>query len=206
VAFVKDRLSARAAEVQSRERLESFPVGRLALVVDQLEELFNPTSAPEDQLAFARVLGALARSGVVWVIATLRNDFYGRLAEVPDLLTLKGDQGQYDLLPPDVAEITEMVRQPAERAGLAYERRDPSGAALDDALIAAASKAPGALPLLQFALESLYAARDGQVLTWRAFDALGGLEGALTRRAEATFALDRDARDALRSSSAAWSR
>jgi hypothetical protein len=198
VAFVRERLAARAERARGAQGLECAPSARLALLVDQAEELFTRVQAPEERRAFARVLAALAQSGVAWVIATLRNDFYGRLAEVPELLALKGESGQYDLLPPVPSEVAEMVRLPAERARLVFERRDGSGEALDDALISAALKSPGALPLLQFALAALHEAREGNRLTWRAYEALGGLEGALTRRAESAFgALDREAQAAL---------
>lgn len=196
VTFVRERLAARAEERVEPDGVR--PAARLLLLVDQAEELFTRILAPEDRRAFARVLAGLATSGVTWVILTLRNDFYGRLAEVPELLDLKGEAGHLDLLPMDAAELAEAVRAPAERAGLLYERREPSGEGLDDALIAAAARAPGALPLLQFTLEALHERREGARLTWRAYEALGGLEGALTRRAEGAFAaVDRETQAAL---------
>ena len=48
---------------------------------------------------FVQALSALARSGWAWVIGTLRSDFFGRCAEVPELMELKA-QGLYDLQPP----------------------------------------------------------------------------------------------------------
>src|SRR6185437_2503386 len=46
----------------------------------------------------------------------------------------------------------------------------------------------GALPLLQFTLDQLFARRDGSRLTGEAYRALGGVRGALARHAEAAYA------------------
>ena len=44
---------------------------------------------PEHREAFIEVIDAFARSGRVWVIGTLRSDFYPRLAALPKLTALK---------------------------------------------------------------------------------------------------------------------
>ena len=63
-----------------------------------------------------------------------------------------------------------------------------------------AAAAPGALPLLQLALDALFEARDPATgtLTCAAYDAMGGLPGVVERRAEAALAgLDAAAQAAL---------
>lgn len=176
------------------------PQARLALLVDQLEELF--TAAAIDQPArdaFMEAVAALARSGRVYVVATLRADFYHRSMEIPALAALKQADGQFDLLPPTPAEIGQIIRLPARRAGLRFEEHPETGARLDDTLRDVAASEPDSLPLLEFTLEELYQARSPQnVLTWAAYDALGGVAGALGRRAEDAYqALDAQARAAL---------
>ena len=50
-----------------------------------------------------------------------------------------------------------------------------------------AAAAPGALPLLSFTLDELYKnakARGATVLTHASYEALGGLEGAIAKRAD----------------------
>src|SRR5712671_3310777 len=57
---------------------------KLVLIVDQLDEIF--THSANDQAtrnAFAEALAALARSGRVWVMLTLRSDLFARMAELP---------------------------------------------------------------------------------------------------------------------------
>jgi len=176
------------------------PQARLALLVDQLEELF--TAAGIDTAtrnAFMEAVAALARSGRVFVVSTLRSDFYHRCMEIPALAALKGSDGQYDLMPPTPAEIAQIIRLPARRAGLSFEEHPDTGARLDDTLRDEAASEPDSLPLLEFTLEELYQARTpAGVLTWEAHDRLGGMAGALGQRAEDAFsALDAAAQAAL---------
>lgn len=160
---------------------------RFCLVVDQLEELFTAGDIAAD--AFARLAAALARSGVAWVIATMRSDFLQRLEGVPLLAELAAGEGQYQLLPVEAGEIAEIVRRPAREAGLRFETDAESGTSLDAELIAAASVDRAALPLLEFTLDELWERRDAAgTLTFAAYRALGGLTGALAHQAEEVFA------------------
>jgi WD40 repeat protein len=169
-------------------RLLAFEEARLILVVDQLEELFTvPGIGQEDRLLFVRLLAGLARSGSVWVIATLRADFWHRAAELPELVALAEGQGRIDLAAPSPAELAEMIRKPAEAAGLSFETHPQSGLPLDSLLAEHAAAAPGALPLLSFALDELHRgakARALSVLTHASYEVLGGLEGAIANRAD----------------------
>jgi hypothetical protein len=169
-------------------RILAFEEARLILVVDQLEELFtNTTIAPEDRILFFQILSGLARSGVVWVITTLRADFWHRAAEIQEFVALVEGQGRIDLAAPSQAELAEMIRRPAQAAELFFETHPDSGLSLDAVLAEHAAAAPGALPLLSFTLDELYKAakaRGESVLTYASFDSLGGLEGAIAKRAD----------------------
>jgi tetratricopeptide (TPR) repeat protein len=162
---------------------------RLALVVDQLEELFTAQArTPEARDRFVAVLAALAAAGQVWVVATMRSDFFDRLETLPALARLS-EGGRYLLTPPDDAEIGQIVLQPVLAAGLRFELDGKTGVSLDEAIRRAAGRNPGTLPLLEFLLDQLWQARSpAGMLTFAAYEALGGLEGALGRRAEAVFA------------------
>lgn len=163
--------------------------GRLALVVDQMEELFTQDEIePAQRESFVDLLDTLARSGRVWVMCTLRSDFYPRIASLPKLGALKEGAGQYDLMPPDANEIGQMIRLPTRAAGLRFEEDSASSERLDDRLRDSAAERPEILPLLQFTLEELYQRRteDG-MLTLAAYRDLGGVEGSLAQRAESVF-------------------
>ena len=181
-ALIKQALS------QTSEQQSTRPE-RLILVVDQMEELFTLDAIDAaGRESFVDVIDALARSGSVWVIATLRSDFYPRCAELVRLVALKKGAGQYDLPPPGAAEIGQMIRLPARAAGLRFATDPETGEDLDERLRDAAAGHPEVLPLLQFTLEELYERRsDNGTLTFAAYDEIGGVEGSLARRAEAVF-------------------
>ena len=149
-----------------------------------MEELFTTEEEPAAREVLVRLLAALAGSGLAWVIATIRSDFFHRCGEVPGFSELKDGLGSYELLPPSGPEIAQIIREPARAAGLRFEE-SPDRGRLDDALQDAASADPGSLPLLEFVLDALYeAGRERRVLTFAAYQALGGLEGAIARRAD----------------------
>ncbi len=186
----------RAADtVAAAERLLRPPVTRLALVVDQMEELFSLERVNEQQrVCFVRALSAPARSGHVWVIATMRSDFYPRCAELPDLATLKAGAGQFDLLPPTAPELAQMIGNPARAAGVRFEER-ATGEKLDDTF----KRRPcvtrkhcrcwsSRWPNCMSCARSDASPSEPVVLTFAAYEQLGGMEGALARRAEEEYA------------------
>ena len=157
---------------------------RLIVAVDQMEELFTTEKEPASREVLVRLLAALAGSGLAWVIATIRSDFFHRCGEVPGFSGLKDGLGSYELLPPSGPEIAQIIREPARAAGLRFEE-SPDRGRLDDVLQDAAAADPGSLPLLEFVLDALYeAGRERRILTFAAYQALGGLEGAIARRAD----------------------
>ena len=175
-------------------RLLGYEEARLILVVDQLEELFTVAAISVDERRrFVRLLAALARSGGVWVVTTIRADFWHRAAEMPDLIALCEAQGRLDVAPPSAAELAEMIRRPAQAAGLSFEEHTERGLRLDAVLAEHAASAPGVLPLLSFTLDALYTEdiekRGGHTLTYATYESLGGLDGAIATRADETVAL-----------------
>ena len=181
-----DAVTAALDDVSRTQSSDATLECHLALVVDQLEEMFSDSNiSAGEREKFVATLAALARCGRVCVLATMRSDVYPRLAELPALIELKEGDGQYDLLPPATREIGQIVRSPATAAGLRFEVREHTGERLDDVIRDAAAKNPGALPLLEFLLEELYKLRNSEdVLTFRAYEELGRVEGALAQRAE----------------------
>jgi tetratricopeptide (TPR) repeat protein len=161
---------------------------RLLLIVDQLEEIFGPSMTQEAREEYIRVLAALAKSGVVWILATMRSDYYARAAELTGLMALKEGSGQYDLPPPTAADLEQMIRRPAALGGVHFESRPHTGESLDHIILNEAAAFPESLPLLEFVLDELYQRRTSQgFLTFDAYEELGGMAGALASRAEAEF-------------------
>src|SRR5271165_3851845 len=174
---------------QQRQRLE-LPKARLALVVDQLEELFTTGFSPEVRQKYISAIAGLVQSGRVFVLATLRSDFYPWYQQFPDLIELTKPGGKVDLRPPTAYEIGNMIRLPAEAAGLHFEQKRETGQLLDQSLRDAASATPESLPLLEHVLSLLYDAqgtRGDYLLRWSDYRELGELKGALAKHAEAVF-------------------
>ncbi len=112
-----------------------------------------------ERTAFIDLLAAMVRTGRIWVAATLRADFYARMLNQPALKKLKETGATYDLAPPGPVELAEIVRGPAEAAGLVYETDAASGERLDARLLRDADR-PDMLPLVQLALSRLFEGRE----------------------------------------------
>ncbi|MBV8211668.1 MAG: serine/threonine protein kinase, partial [Verrucomicrobia bacterium] len=126
-----------------------LPKARLALVVDQLEELFTSGFSSEIQEKYVSAIAGLVQSGRVFVLATLRSDFYSSYQAFSELTELTRPSGKVDLRPPTAHEIGNMIRLPAEAAGLQFELDQKSGQRLDEGLRDAAAITPESLPLLE---------------------------------------------------------
>ncbi len=188
LALVPLRLALERAAADDEKARGGMPRGRLVLVLDQLEVYFTSTAFTEaSRAALDALLAGLAQSGLVWIIATLRSDFYHRMVEFPQLNALAAAHGQYHLGAPSAAEIEQIIRGPADVAGLGFEI-DESGIGLDAVIREAAARDPASLPLLSFVLDELYRrdveAGGGNILTFQSYHELGGLEGAIARHAD----------------------
>lgn len=189
VAPLRGVLNQISEATRVAENLSHAPVSRVALAMDQLEEIFSlPVFTQQHRVAFLAALSALVKSGLVWTMATMRSDFYPRCADLPDLVDLKEGEGQYDLLPPTFAETRQMIVAPARAAALKFDTDAATNTALDVVLHEASAQDPRSLPLLEFTLDELYNRRtQSGVLPFSAYREMGGLEGALANRAEETF-------------------
>jgi tetratricopeptide (TPR) repeat protein len=170
--------------------LADEPHAHLLLVIDHAEALV--AAQPVDDVGNAtieRILQHLCDTPRTCVILIVRGDFYLALAEAfPGLTERKSGDGHLDVLTPRAGEIAEIIRVPAARARLSFQRDPDTGIHLDDALRDAAIAHPDALPLLQHTLQMLYERRTGRdELGFDAYRDIGGLEGALAHRAEQVF-------------------
>jgi hypothetical protein len=79
-----------------------------------------------------------------------KNEFFDRLETMPALASLSADESRYLLLPPDQAEVGQIIRRPSREAGLSFEVDAARAVGLDDIIYQAAAAEKGALPLLSF--------------------------------------------------------
>ena len=178
---------AKAAEARRRgANYETARPARIALAVDQAERLFNETP-PDRAEAFARLLLALAREGLAYVVLVLRSDAYPRFQSSPALLELRDKGATYDLTPPTPDELEQIVTLPVVACAppLAFEVRD--GASLATQLVAEA-KGGDVLPLLQVTLARLYRKEQTRGDGLLRFDDYRGLDAAVSETADAAMA------------------
>jgi WD40 repeat protein len=170
-------------------RMLEHETARLVLVVDQLEELFTSEGLAADRQRFVAVLVGLVRSGLVWVIATMRSDFWHRAVETPQLVQLAHGDGRLELLLPTPAQLSQMIRRPAAAAGVLFDVDPATEVPLNEMIAEEVAHEPGALPLLSYLLDQLYRCdvleAHGNTLTFASYERLGRLEGAIATKAEA---------------------
>ncbi|MFG2557135.1 helix-turn-helix domain-containing protein [Streptomyces sp. NPDC048581] len=151
------------------------------LVVDQFEEVFTLCHDTAERAGFlARLLAAAEPASRLHVVLGLRADFYGRCAEHRELADALREA---NLLvgPMSPAELREAVVRPAQAAGLIVERE------LTARLVEESGGEPGGLPLLSHALHETWRRRRGRALTMEAYEAAGGVHGAIAQTAEEVY-------------------
>jgi len=152
------------------------------LVVDQFEEVFTQCP-PAARAGFVRLLGRAPLEADLHVLLGLRDDFLLECGEHPELAPLFAELTP--LAAPSGPALRRALTEPAVACGYHFE---------DDALVgemlAEVEGERGALPLLAFAAAALWERRDRArgLLTRAAFDAIGGVAGALARHAEEVLA------------------
>ncbi|HTM20127.1 MAG TPA: hypothetical protein VL172_06465, partial [Kofleriaceae bacterium] len=169
----------------------------LVLVIDQLEEVLG--LGDDERQSFCDDLAALvfaerpvdlgglrlAPDDRLRVIATARDDLFGRLAALAELRRFP-EQNLYTVRGVEPNAIRAIVAEPARASGYRIEAEDDVvGEAT--ALLAAD---PSALPLVQFALTRWWEHRDreARALTRSEWAKIGGIEGALADSAEQLYA------------------
>ncbi|MFD5895818.1 hypothetical protein [Streptomyces sp. NPDC060366] len=158
------------------------PPGDTVVVVDQFEETFTLCRDPAERAEFLRLLlHARTPGSRLRVIVAVRADFYGRCAEHHALADALKDA---TLLvgPMSPAQLREAVVGPATAERLIVER------SLTARIVADVADEPGGLPLMSHALLETWRRRSGRTLTEAAYDAIGGVQGAIAHTAEAVFA------------------
>ncbi|MEY9397660.1 energy-coupling factor transporter ATP-binding protein EcfA2 [Bradyrhizobium japonicum] len=159
---------------------DALVVGRprgtpIVLVVDQFEELFTVTSEVH-RACFLRLLAECSDDPRVLVVATLRADFLPQCAAEPSL-GAQLQEGTFVLGKPGPTALLDMIRKPAERAGLEFED------GLDEEILRDLGGDAGALPLMAFCLEELHRRTNVQhALTIQTYRDMGGVKGVLKRR------------------------
>jgi tetratricopeptide (TPR) repeat protein len=198
-ASIRRALDRVGIELQQKLGSEAAVEVGLILLLDQFESFLADGSIE----AIAQALSELAHCRRTIVVATMRSDAYAALTRVPALLALKEAGEVLDVATPEPAAIADIVRRPAQLAGLAFGSDPETGDSLDDIIVRSAT-GRDALPLVEFALSRLYAqmlerlarrgvsaslaSADDRELAYSDYAAFGGIGGAIAEAAERAFA------------------
>ncbi|MET9530970.1 hypothetical protein ABZY02_10400 [Streptomyces sp. NPDC006649] len=169
----------------------------MALVVDQLEELFTLCRSQRDRELFLGALGAVAGAGALVVLA-LRADFYGQAQTLPELAEAL-QHHQVLAGPLRSEELRAAVEAPAAVAGLSFDEglvdlllHELGGANLPEG-------PAGILPLLSHTLWATWRQRRGERLTFAGYQRSGGVTEAIATSADRVYErLDEAGRHAVR--------
>jgi WD40 repeat protein len=166
---------------------------RLALVIDQFEELLITCPEIVRQEFVEQLVQLLGSPLPITVIIAMRDDFYGQMVRKETLVEWM-ERGLVNI-PQTLkqAEVTAIVQKPAEAVGLRFEEGLVE-IIIKDALETAPSSANEGriarstiLPLLEFALTQLWERREDGMLRRKAYNAIGGVTGGLTQWADRVF-------------------
>ena len=184
---------------------ESHPNVKLLLTIDQFEELITMshesqtetqaddetsdkrTAESQPWLPFLQVLrrAIVECSQQLHIVLTLRSDFEPRFLSSP--LSAYWKDARFPVRAMNLDELRQAIEGPALKQALYFEPPELVGKLIDEV-----GQMPGALPLLSFTLSELYIklydrwAKDNatdRALRIKDYEELGGVAGALTRRA-----------------------
>ena len=172
--------AVRLEDVVERAINKAPGMDRLLIVVDQFEELFTLTPLPQRQPFLAAMMAALDRAPFTILLA-LRADFYGHAIAADRNLSDRMQSGLVNLGPMTRDELRRAVEEPLHKVDMGFE------AGLVDRILDHVEEQPGSLPLLEFAVTQLWDRRDGRRITHAAYEVIGGVEGAISHRADSVF-------------------
>jgi WD40 repeat protein/energy-coupling factor transporter ATP-binding protein EcfA2 len=157
------------------ERLLKVSEHHSILVVDQFEELFTLCEDKADRVEFIEKLLNFAERRKV--VITMRADFLGECTFYPELRK-RIETRQKLVGPMEPAELITAMKMQADRGGLRFE------AGLSHAILNDVQGEPGAMPLLQYALQELWKRRRGRWLCDEEYQAIGGVQKAIAKTAD----------------------
>ncbi|BBD60727.1 WD-40 repeat-containing protein [Nostoc sp. HK-01] len=164
--------------IQQLENLSQILKQNSILIVDQFEELFTLC---EDKTARQKFITELLnRAEKQQVVITIRADFLAEYAAYPDLKKRIESQNEI-VLPMEAAELITAMKMQADRAGLRFE------AGLSNSIFNDVKEEPGAMPLLQYALQELWKRRHGRWLCDEEYQAIGRVQQAIAQTADAVY-------------------
>ncbi len=152
--------------------------GDLVIVVDQFEELYSLVAEESVRSLFITSLIEAAEDphSRIRVVSTIRADFFDQPL-LDDRLGPIVSRAHLALSVPNADALLESIHGPAKASGIRFEP------GLPHQIVGDVRDEPGGLPLMQFVLTDLVNQSTAGDVTFTAYQAAGGVTGALSRRA-----------------------
>ena len=180
--------------LRATERILPDPDAELLIVLDQLEEVFTLVEDEDERLHVLESLRAAATARRAGSGSSRRSE--------PTSSTSRCRSAGSATCSRNAPRRSRRCRPRSSSARSSHPLTGPGSRVeprLLAAMIADVVDRPGALPLLQYTLTELAERRDDGMLTLAGYRRIGGVSGALARRAEQIFgAMNEDAQDACR--------
>ncbi|MFV9673100.1 MAG: BTAD domain-containing putative transcriptional regulator, partial [Acidimicrobiia bacterium] len=155
--------------------------GIMLLVIDQFEELFTLTDETTRRAFLRNLIAAVEEPRQrIRILLTVRADFYDRPLLYPEFAELF-TENVVNVIPLTPSGIEAAAVEPAQQVGVVFA---PD---LLAELVSDMTDQPGALPLFQYTLTELFDERGNSAMTLDGYRRIGGLSGALSRRADAVY-------------------
>lgn len=157
------------------------------IFIDQFEEIFTDNLITVDERKRSlHLLRGLCETQQIFMIFSMRNDFYGYFTTHPELGLIKSISYVIDVPNVSTSEIAEIVEEPARKVNKRWAR-DETGFSLNKKIIEDAVRLQS-LPLIEFALSELYSeCVESDEMTFEAYHRIGCLNGAVVQYADNFF-------------------
>ncbi|MCM8534206.1 MAG: hypothetical protein NE330_23790, partial [Lentisphaeraceae bacterium] len=173
-----NKIIQKLEEISTSLLSPSLP-NKTLVIIDQFEEYLQ---SPQEAEVFVGLLQQLLSTDGVKIIFSLRNDFYKECIQFLDSFQLS--QNFYNLPTANESSIARMIRMPALKAHLKFEKDPVSGKSLADILKDEAMQNPESLAALSFTLDEIFDKSPFGLLSFDVYRKLGGMNGAMAKRAE----------------------
>jgi energy-coupling factor transporter ATP-binding protein EcfA2 len=183
-------ISSETLRLAAGQQLSRCRAARLLLVVDQFEELFTQCRDEVQRQVFVdNLLAAAQPESPIYVLITLRADFYAQCGNFPALRAALVQHQEF-IGPMSAAELRRAIGEPARCGGWDFERGVVELFLRDAGVSGQNETEPGALPLLSHALLETWNHRRGRTMTLESYAESGGVRGAIAKTAEAVYNRD----------------
>ena len=152
------------------------------IIIDQFEEILQDLNSQAEIAVDLKRWSALEDS---FLILSLRNDFYKEYISFLEVNKLPDNF--YNLPQPDEANLAKMIKMPALKAHLTFEKAPHTGKGLDEVLREEALLNPESLAALSFTLDEIFSKSPRGRMSYEVYSELGGMHGAMAKRAESLF-------------------